>query len=110
MFIQSSIVSIMYNKIDNIKKIYYDNSDLLKSFFNEATVLPVPDDAPVEIPRIILKTLHEHSKLSITPVISTFEVQYNNGYGFLHIIFSFDESLFIFLSKISFIDFKDLLT
>ena len=37
--------------------------DILKTFFNEAAVLPVPDDAPAEIPRIIIKTLNEHAQL-----------------------------------------------
>ena len=80
MIIQETSVSLTYKKIDSIKKIYYTNEHILKEFFNEATVLPIPDDAPVEIPRIIAKTLHEHAQLSISPTVSTFEVKYDSGF------------------------------
>ena len=80
MLIQGSSITVMYKKIDGIKKAYYNNEEILKDYFNEATVLPVPDDAPVEIPRIIIKTLHEHAQLNISPIASTFEVYYNDGY------------------------------
>lgn len=80
MLINGSSVTVTYKRIDGIKKAYYNNDAILKGFFNEAMVLPVPDDAPVEIPRIIIKTLHEHAQLNISPIASTFEVHYNEGY------------------------------
>lgn len=80
MLIQGTSISVTYKKIDGIKRAYYNNEELLKEFFNEATVLPVPDDAPVEIPRIIIKTLYEHGQLNISPVAATFEVHYNAGF------------------------------
>lgn len=80
MLIQGTSISVTYKRIDGIKKAYYNNEELLRDFFNEATVLPVPDDAPVEIPRIIIKTLHEHAQLNISPVAATFEVHYNDGF------------------------------
>ena len=80
MIIQKTAVSVVYKRIDGIKKIYYNNENILKEYFNEATVLPVPDDAPVEIPRIILKTLHEHSQLSIALNAATFEVKFDSGF------------------------------
>lgn len=76
----SQSISVMYKKIEGIKRVYYNNEELLRQFFNDATVLPVPDDAPVEIPRIIIKTLHEHAQLNIFPVAATFEVHYNDGF------------------------------
>ena len=80
MLIQGTSVTVTYEKIEGIKKVYYNNEDILKEYFNEATALPVPDDAPVEIPRIIIRTLHEHAQLSITPVAATFEIRYNDGF------------------------------
>ena len=71
MLIQGTSITVTYKKIEGIKKVYYNNEEILKSFFNEATVLPVPDDAPVEIPRIIIKTLNEHAQLNISPVAAT---------------------------------------
>ena len=80
MLIQGTSISVTYKKIEGIKKAYYNNEEILKNYFNEATVLPVPDDAPVEIPRIIIKTLHEHAQLNISPVAATFEIHYNAGF------------------------------
>lgn len=80
MLIQGTSITAMYKRIDGIKKAYYNNEEILKEYFNEATVLPVPDNAPVEIPRIIVKTLHEHSQFNISPVAATFEVHYTDGF------------------------------
>ncbi|MEG1142803.1 MAG: hypothetical protein RSE41_10255 [Clostridia bacterium] len=80
MLIQDTSISVRFNKIENLKKIYFLNEELLKTHFNEATVLPVPDEAPLEIPRIILKSKNEHSQLNITPVNATLQIIYNDGY------------------------------
>ncbi len=80
MLIQRSSVSVMYKRIDGIKKAYYNSEGILKRYFGEATVLPVPDDAPAEIPRIVVKTLHEHAQLNISLEAATFEVVYDAGY------------------------------
>lgn len=80
MLIQGTSITVNYKKIEGIKKVYYNNEDILKDFFNEAAVLPVPDDAPAEIPRIIIKTLNEHAQLNISPIATTFEVHYDAGF------------------------------
>lgn len=80
MLIQGTSITVTYKKIEGIKKVYYNNEEILKEFFNEATVLPVPDEAPVEIPRIIIKILNEHAQLNISPVATTFEVHYDAGF------------------------------
>lgn len=80
MLIQKTSISVAYKRIDGIKKAYLDNKGLLKDHFNEATVLPIPDDAPVEIPRIMIRTLHEHAQLNISPIAATFEIYYDGGY------------------------------
>ena len=80
MLFQGMLVSVSYKRIDELKKIFFNNEKLLKNYFNEATVLPIPDDASLHFPRIITTTLHEHAQLSISPVTTTFEVFYNEGY------------------------------
>ena len=47
MLIQGTSVTVTYEKIEGIKKVYYNNENILKEYFNEATALPIPDDAPV---------------------------------------------------------------
>ena len=80
MLIKGTSVSVTYKRIGEIKKNYYNNEEILKEHFNEATVLPVPEEAPVEIPRIIIKTKNDHGQLNITPIATTFEVVYNDGF------------------------------
>ena len=80
MLIKSTSVCIKYKKIDNVKKTYFKNEDMLKDQFNEATVLPIPDDAPVDVPRIIVKSLHEHSQLNITPIAANLQINYDAGF------------------------------
>lgn len=80
MIIQDSIISVMFSRVENIKKVYFQNEDILKKEFNEATVLPIPDDAPVEIPRIILKSKEEHSQLNISPFTASMQTVYTDEY------------------------------
>lgn len=80
MIIQGTSITVTYKKIEGIKKVYYNNEEILKDFFNEATVLPIPDDAPFEIPRILIKTKNEHAQLNISPTAATFEVHYDAGF------------------------------
>lgn len=80
MLIKNTSISIKYKKIDNLKISYFMNKEKLDKHFNEATVLPIPDDAPLEIPRIIIKSSNEHSQLNISPIASTLQINYDNGF------------------------------
>lgn len=80
MLLQETSISLQYKKIDNLKRTYFINENVLKEQFNEATVLPIPDDAPFDIPRIIVKSKNEHSQLNITPVNATLQITYNDGF------------------------------
>lgn len=80
MLIQGTSITVTYKKIEGIKKVYYNNEEILKDYFNEATVLPIPNEAPFEIPRILIKTKNEHAQLNISPIATTFEVHYDAGF------------------------------
>lgn len=80
MLIRGTSITVMYKRIEGIKKFYYNHEDILRDYFSEATALPIPDDAPMEIPRIITKTLHEHAQLNISPIAATFQINYNDGF------------------------------
>lgn len=81
MIIQDSSVNLMFNKIDNLKKTYILNQGILKDKFNEATILPIPDDAPSEIPRILMTSQKEHSQLSIGPEAITLQTVYDDAFN-----------------------------
>ena len=80
MQIQNSTINIVFPRVENIKKQFILNEDVLKENFNEANILPIPDEAPEEIPRIIVKTKHEHSQLSIAPSAINFKTNYTGEY------------------------------
>lgn len=80
MIIQNSAVNIMFSRCENIKKQYILNEEILKDRFNEASILPIPDEAPSEIPRIVVKTKGEHSQLSIAPEAVNFQTVYSDDY------------------------------
>lgn len=72
--------TVRYNKIENINKKYYLNDEILGDAYCPATVLPVPDDAQLEIPRIVLKTKKQHSTLTISPIMLSFSTVYTDDY------------------------------
>ena len=80
MLIQNTSVTVNYKKIDGIKKAYINNEEKLHKYFNLGTVLPIPDNAPLEIPRIMVQTVNEHGQLLISPIRTTFNVNYNAGF------------------------------
>ena len=80
MLFNETSISLKYKKIENLKKTYFVNEEILKKHFNEATVLPIPDEAPFDVPRIMVKTIHEHAQLNISPIAATFHVAYNDGF------------------------------
>lgn len=80
MLIQNTSVTVNYKKIDGIKKAYINNEEKLHKYFNLGTVLPIPDNAPLEIPRIMVQTVNEHGQILISPIRTTFNVNYNAGF------------------------------
>ena len=44
----------------------FDIEDQLKDYFHQVTLIPVPDDAPEEIPRISTTSHNGHSQLNIS--------------------------------------------
>lgn len=80
MVIQNSIVSISFPKIENVKKKYIVNEDVLRENFNEATILPIPEELPNDIPRIVAVSHGEHSQIRISPNTVNFQTEYSNGY------------------------------
>ena len=80
MIFQNTSVSVNYNKIEGITDAYFKNKPLLNEYFDEGTVIGIPETAPVEVPRVIIDTHHRHGKLNISPIATTFSVFYNDGF------------------------------
>lgn len=66
--------------MENIKRKYILHENILEDKFNEASILPIPDDAPSEIPRIVIKSKGEHSQVSIAPEAVNLQTIYTDEY------------------------------
>lgn len=80
MLIKSSIVNTAYKLVDDIKQEYISYQDNFKSNFSEPTILDLPQNAPVEVPRIFMKSKGEHTQISIAPAASCMQIQYTDEY------------------------------
>ncbi|PWW99187.1 hypothetical protein CYK75_10755 [Clostridium perfringens] len=77
MRIESIGFNLFIPKMNNIRQYYNEIEQNLKEYFvTPFTLVPIPDDAPEEIPRIIAKSKNGHSELQI----SLINVQLNIGF------------------------------
>lgn len=81
MVIVDSKVNVVFGEIDGIVKKFYNNSDFLGELFDEAELIPVPEDAPCEIPRFVLKSKGGHSTLSLSKNMSELYTKYDGEYN-----------------------------
>jgi hypothetical protein len=82
MIFKNSICNIVFPKIDNMRRKAFEIEDHLQDYFNAVNTIPVPDNAPAEIPRISTTTHHGHSTLNISlnnaQLITSFDGDFNN--------------------------------
>jgi hypothetical protein len=64
----SSRVTILYEPVPEVRKKVFDLESALTSDFLSPTIIPVPDDAPGEIPRIEFQSKHGHSLIRVSQV------------------------------------------
>ncbi|GAA0864566.1 hypothetical protein [Paraclostridium tenue] len=69
-------------KVDNIRRFAYDIEQELKEYFiTPFNIIPIPDDAPEEIPRIIAKSQNGHSELSISSININLNIEFDDIYN-----------------------------
>ena len=73
-------INITFNRIEKIKKVFIDNSSVFVGY-NEPSILPIPDDAPREIPRIMLQSEHGYSQITISPEVISFIVTFDEAFS-----------------------------
>ncbi|MBP2242630.1 hypothetical protein J2Z40_003207 [Cytobacillus eiseniae] len=66
MLIKNTRYNIVYPRISNLRRKAFEIEDQLKDFFHQVTLIPVPDDAPEDIPRISTTSHNGHSQLNIS--------------------------------------------
>lgn len=79
--ITNSRLSLLYQPVANVRRKAFDIEDALTPQFLSPAVIPVPDDAPPEIPRIQLTSKNGHSTLSVTPIRIDLNTTYDKAYA-----------------------------
>ncbi len=79
-FVHSKVV-ILYERADHVKKSVFSLEEKFSGQFLNPELFPVPDEAPVEIPRIIFRSKHGHSSININPIKTELNTQYDNNYN-----------------------------
>jgi len=79
MIITNTNFTVNFSPINEIKKVFINNANL-SEYFNEPTILPIPDNAPDEVPRIICQSINNHSNLSITKTALSLNTMYDEEF------------------------------
>ena len=80
MIIQSCAYAIHYPKNPRIREHLFDLEKHFTGFQTPFTLVPLPPDAPMEIPRIVAGSLHGHSQLTICGNNAQVLTNYDAGY------------------------------
>ena len=73
-------LNMMYPKIVDYRRNFVLTEDVLKKDFQPANLLPVPDEIPDEVPRIVAQTKGGHSVLNIGLNAISFLTNYDGSY------------------------------
>lgn len=78
MNINSTLFKVNYSPINELRKKIVNNWSLVG--FNEPTILPIPDDAPDEIPRVICQSMNGHTSINISKDSLSMYVNFDGEY------------------------------
>lgn len=81
MIIQNTNMNIVFSPIDGIKKLFMNNDDIVKECYNEPALLPIPDNAPNEVPRIVLQSVGGHSQMVLTKEVLSVVTNYDDNFN-----------------------------
>lgn len=79
-----SRLSVLFEPIGGIRKNIFAIEESLKSQFLAPNLIPVPDDAPGEIPRIELRSKNGHSTMQFSQIRADLNTQYDGNYNTNH--------------------------
>lgn len=79
--IKNTRFNIMYPKVNDLRRKAFEIEDALQDYFLPVTLIPIPDDAPEEIPRISTTSKSGHSQLTISLNNTQLVTNYDNDFG-----------------------------
>ncbi|WP_312103629.1 hypothetical protein [Pygmaiobacter massiliensis] len=81
MIYESAAIIFNYDRIDNMRALFPIVDKSLGECFTPCTILPIPDNAPDEIPRFLAQSSGGHSNLIISPVSAQLNVKFDDSYA-----------------------------
>lgn len=81
MIIKETNLNLIYPKISDYRKKFVASEDVLNDNFQPPMILPIMDEIPENIPRIILKSKNNHSTLNIGLSVAGFTTEYDNTFS-----------------------------
>lgn len=74
--------NLFYPKLSDIRRKFLElEEELCDYFVSPFNLLPIPDDAPPEIPRITAKSKHGHSQLSISLINVQINIDFDENFN-----------------------------
>lgn len=80
MKIRSSTFTLYFPQNFAIRESIFELEKILNDFQHPFTLVPLPQDAPADIPRIVAATENQHSQLLISANSAQLSTKYDNGY------------------------------
>jgi len=71
----------MYPKVNDLRRKAFEIEDSLQDYFLPVNLIPIPDDAPEEIPRISTTSKTGHSQLTISLTNTQLITNYDDDFG-----------------------------
>lgn len=82
MFVESCTFTIHFPANQAIREKFFQLESHFSDFQKPFTLVPLPPDAPLEIPRIIAMSAHGHSQLTICGNNAQLATRFDENYGF----------------------------
>ena len=82
MFVESCTFTIHFPANQAIREKFFQLESHFSDFQKPFTLVPLPPDAPLEIPRIIAMSVHGHSQLTICGNNAQLVTRFNEQYGY----------------------------
>ena len=79
--ILETMFSVIFPVVTKISRKIFDFEDALKSYFGPFQLVPIPEEAPHEIPRITTVSKGGYSSINISQSNFTFVTKYDNNFN-----------------------------
>ena len=81
MIVLNTQYNVLYPRLSDIRRRVVEYEDILSSEFLPYEILPIPDNAPSDIPRVTITTKHGHSMLQMSLTGAAFQTAYDDEFN-----------------------------